>query len=230
MLLGAVRAANRAVDALARAMGACAGWLIVGCALFISFDVLARRFLGFSTQASVELSGYMLGIGIAWGLAAAMEARSHVRIDVLIMRFPPPVRRWLHWVALLMLAVFAGFLVYGAWYTANESWEFRATDNSLIKTPLIIPQGLWLIGLAAFGLMVALRAIEVTLLLRGGSIEEIERLTGPRSYVEEAEETLDVLNASGAAVGATGAAPVGLKEAPSSAPDDGRTAERGRSR
>jgi len=193
MLLVSVRAANRAIDALARLMGACAGWLIIACAFFITFDVLARRFLGFSTQSSVELSGYMLGIGIAWGLAAAMEARSHVRIDVLIMRFPPGIRRWLHWVALLALVVFAGFLVYGAWYTASESWSFRATDNSLLKTPLIIPQGLWFIGLATFGLMVTLRAVEVTLLLTGGSIEEVERLTGPRSFIEEADETLDAL-------------------------------------
>jgi TRAP-type C4-dicarboxylate transport system permease small subunit len=193
MLLVVVRAANRAVDALARFMGACAGWLIVACALFITFDVLARRFLGFSTQSSVELSGYMLGIGIAWGLASAMEARAHVRIDVLIMRVRPGLRRWLHWVALLALAVFAGFLLYGAWYTTKESWDFRATDNSLLKTPLIIPQGLWLTGLGVFGLMVALRVVEVTLLLGRGSIDEVERLTGPRSFVEEAEETLDAL-------------------------------------
>jgi TRAP-type C4-dicarboxylate transport system permease small subunit len=193
MLLVAVRAANRAVDALARFMGACAGWLIIACALFITFDVLARRFLGFSTQSSVELSGYMLGIGIAWGLASAMEARAHVRIDVLIMRVRPGLRRWLHWIALLALAVFAGFLLYGAWYTTKESWEFRATDNSLLKTPLIIPQGLWLAGLGVFGLMVALRVVEVTLLLGRGSIAEVERLTGPRSFVEEAEETLNAL-------------------------------------
>jgi TRAP-type C4-dicarboxylate transport system permease small subunit len=193
-MLAAVRAVNRAVDALARLMGACAGWLFVGCAFFIAFDVFARRFLGFSTQASVELSGYMLGIGIAWGLAAAMEARAHVRIDVLIMRFPSPVRRWLHWLALVALAVFVGFLVYGAWYTARESLDFRATDNSILKTPLIIPQGLWLAGLAAFGLMVVTRVLEVTLLLRGGTIEAIERLTGPRSFVEEADETLEALD------------------------------------
>ncbi|MFM8547676.1 MAG: TRAP transporter small permease subunit [Betaproteobacteria bacterium] len=193
-MLAAVRAVNRAVDALARLMGACAGWLFVGCAFFIAFDVFARRFLGFSTQASVELSGYMLGIGIAWGLAAAMEARAHVRIDVLIMRFPSPVRCWLHWLALVALAVFVGFLVYGAWYTARESLDFRATDNSILKTPLIIPQGLWLAGLAAFGLMVVTRVLEVTLLLRGGTIEAIERLTGPRSFVEEADETLEALD------------------------------------
>jgi len=109
------------------------------------------------------------------------------------MRVRPGLRRWLHWIALLALAVFAGFLLYGAWYTTKESWEFRATDNSLLKTPLIIPQGLWLAGLGVFGLMVALRVVEVTLLLGRGSIAEVERLTGPRSFVEEAEETLNAL-------------------------------------
>ncbi len=83
--------------------------------------------------------------------------------------------------------------MYGAWYTASESLEFRATDNSLLKTPLILPQGLWLAGLAVFGLMVVLRVVEVTLLLSRGGIEEIERLTGPRSFTEEADETLEAL-------------------------------------
>jgi TRAP-type C4-dicarboxylate transport system permease small subunit len=200
-MLDLVRTINRAVDRLARLMGGAAGWLFIGCACFITFDVIARRFFGFSTQSSIELSGYMLAIGIAWGLASAMEGRAHVRIDVLIQRVPPGLRRYLHWVALAMLAVFAGFLVYGAWHTTMESWEFKATDNSLIKTPLIIPQGLWLIGLGVFGLMVCLRVLEVALLLAGGSIEEIEHLTGPKSYVEEADETLQALGVEAPAGG-----------------------------
>jgi TRAP-type C4-dicarboxylate transport system permease small subunit len=192
-MLDLVRNLNRRIDGLARLMGACAGWLFIGCASFITFDVIARRFFGFSTQSSIELSGYMLAIGITWGLASALEGRAHVRIDVLIQRVPAGIRRYLHWIALAMLAVFAGFLVYGAWQTFAESWEFKATDNSLIKTPLIIPQGLWLIGLAVFGLMAVLRVLEVALLLPGGSIAEIEHLTGPKSYVEEADETLHAL-------------------------------------
>lgn len=197
-----VRTLNRGVDRLARIMGACAGWLFIACACYITFDVVARRFFGFSTQSSIELSGYMLGVGIAWGLASALESRSHVRIDVLIQRVPAGVRRYLHWVALVMLAVFAGFLIYGAWHTTLESWEFKATDNSLLKTPLIIPQGLWLIGLGVFGLMTMLRVIEVALLLPTGEIGEIEHLTGPKSYVEEADETLHVLGIDGSVAGA----------------------------
>ena len=192
-MLELVRRLNGGIDVVARFMCGCAGWLFIGCARFITFDVLARKFFGFSTQSSIELSGYMLAIGIAWGLAGALEGRAHVRIDVLIQRIPAGARRYLHWVALAMLAVFAGFLVYGAWQTFAESWEFKATDNSLLKTPLIIPQGLWLIGLAVFGFMAVLRVLEVALLLRGGSIAEIEHITGPKSYIEEADETLHAL-------------------------------------
>ncbi len=188
-----VSAVNRRVDWLARLMGACAGWLFMACAIFITFDVLARKFLGFSSQSTTELSGYMLGVGIAWGLASALEARTHVRIDVLIQRFPTGIKSYLHFLALILLAVFVGFLVYGAWHTTFESWEFKATDNSLLRTPLIIPQGLWLIGLGVFGLMITLRVFEVALLLPSQDIEAIEHLTGPKSFIEEADETLHVL-------------------------------------
>ena len=190
-MLAAVSRANRLIDVLARGMNRCAGWLFVLCALFVTFDVLARKFLGFSSQSTTEISGYMLGVGIAWGLAGALDARTHVRIDILIQKVPPRWRGYLHWLALASLAVFAGFLVYGAWHTTMESWDFKATDNSLLKTPLVIPQGLWLFGIGVFGVMAALRVVEVALLLPGRDIQAIEQLTGPRTYVEEAEEALE---------------------------------------
>lgn len=187
---------NRVIDALARLMSRCAGWMFLACALFITFDVLARKFLGFSSQSTTELSGYMLGVGIAWGLAGALEARTHVRIDILLQKVPPRFRGYLHWLALALLATFAGFLLFGAWHTTMESWDFKATDNSLLKTPLVIPQGLWLVGLGVFGVMAVLRVLEVALLLPKGDIAAIEHLTGPRTYVEEADEALEAIGAS----------------------------------
>lgn len=195
-MLNVVSRANRLIDVLARWMTRGAGWLFVLCALFVTFDVLARKFLGFSSQSTTELSGYMLGVGIAWGLAGALEARTHVRIDILIQKVPPQYRGYLHWLALASLAVFAGFLVYGAWHTTLESWDFRATDNSLLKTPLVIPQGLWLFGVGVFGVMVVLRVLEVALLLPGRNIQAIEMLTGPRTYVEEADEALEAIGSA----------------------------------
>ena len=195
-MIAVVGRANRLIDMLARGMNRCAGWLFVLCALFVTFDVLARKFLGFSSQSTTELSGYMLGVGIAWGLAGALEARTHVRIDILIQKVPPRWRGYLHWLALASLVVFAGFLLYGAWHTTMESWDFKATDNSLLKTPLVIPQGLWLIGIGVFGVMAMLRLLEVALLLPKGDIQAIEHLTGPRSYVEEADEALEAIGSA----------------------------------
>ena len=76
-------------------MTACAGWLFVLCAGFITFDVIARKFFGFSSRSTTELSGYMLGVGIAWGLAGALDARAHVRIDILIQKIPAGIRGYL---------------------------------------------------------------------------------------------------------------------------------------
>ena len=90
-------------------------------------------------------------------MPSALDARTHVRIDILIQKIPPRYRGYLHWTALASLAVFAGFLAYGAWHTTLESWDFKATDNSLLKTPLILPQGLWLAGIGVFGVMAVLR-------------------------------------------------------------------------
>ena len=73
---------RRGVARLGTFMGYAAGWCFIATSALITFDVLARRFLGFSTQATTELSGYALAFGIAWGLAHTLSMRAHVRIDV----------------------------------------------------------------------------------------------------------------------------------------------------
>jgi hypothetical protein len=60
----------------------------------------------------------------------------------------------------------------------------------------VIPQGLWLFGIGVFGVMAALRLVEVALLLPKGDVQAIEHLTGPRSYVEEAEEALEAIGSA----------------------------------
>jgi TRAP-type C4-dicarboxylate transport system permease small subunit len=182
-----------ALGRLARWMNVAAGWLFVFCAVFITAEVLARNLLGFSTQSTTELSGYMLAVGIAWGLANALAERAHVRIDIFINRLPARPRQWLHAVALVCLLALALAMAYGAWYITNESIEFRAADMTGLRTPLAIPQGLWAAGFFVFaGLCVVLLARALLLLARGQGAE-VDRLLGSRSYQDEAREVLDAL-------------------------------------
>ena len=149
-LIAAVASVRRLVAGLGTVMGYLAGWGFILCAAFITFDVIARRFFGFSSQATTELTGYALAFGISWALAHALTTRAHIRIDVLINHLPDRLRHPMHLLSLAALAVFMGFIAKGAYDLLDESILFRATDISLLRTPLWIPQGLWLAGLGVF--------------------------------------------------------------------------------
>lgn len=176
-------------------MNLAAGWLFVFCAFFITLEVLARNFFGFSTKSTTELSGYMLAVGIAWGLAHALAERIHVRIDIFVNRLPARVRHYLHAVALALLAVLAAAMAYGAWYITAESIDFRAADMSGLRTPLAIPQGLWGAGIFVFAALCLVTLAEVLVMLARGRGAEVERMLGSRTYEDEAREVLEALAA-----------------------------------
>jgi TRAP-type C4-dicarboxylate transport system permease small subunit len=184
---------RRVIDTAAHAMNVAAGWVFVACAVFVTADVLARNTLGVSSQSTTEVTGYMLAFGIAWGLPHALSARAHVRIDIFLNNVPLRARQYLHILALLLLAVFVAFLAYGAINLVIESWEFGATDISLLRTPLVIPQGLWAFGLTAFFVLILAMLAEAVLLFAAGDSSGVDRLLGTRSYTEEAQEALEAV-------------------------------------
>jgi TRAP-type C4-dicarboxylate transport system permease small subunit len=181
------------VARLGTAMGYLAGWGFILCAAFITFDVIARRFFGFSSQSTTEVTGYALAFGISWALAHALVARAHVRIDILINRLPPAVRYPMHLLSLAALAVFVGFVAWGAYELVDESLLFGATDISLLRTPLWLPQGLWAAGIGVFLLLILLMLAETTLLVLAGRGAEAEAQLHARTYDEEAEEALEAV-------------------------------------
>jgi TRAP-type C4-dicarboxylate transport system permease small subunit len=193
--IAATALVRRVVSGLARVMGYVAGWAFIACACFITFDVVARRFFGFSSQSTTEITGYALAFGISWALGHTLSARAHVRIDVLINHLPPPARYPMHVLSLASLAVFMGFIAWGAFELVDESLLFRATDISLLRTPLWIPQGLWALGLGVFLLLIVVMLFETLLLVAAGRGAEAEAQLHARSYEEEAAEALEAVGA-----------------------------------
>ncbi len=189
-IISAAAFCRRAVARLGTLMGNVAGWRFILCAAFITFDVIARRFFGFSSQATTELTGYALAFGISWALAHALTTRAHIRIDVLINHLPAQLRYPMHLLSLAALAVFMGFIAKGAWDLVDESILFRATDISVLRTPLWIPQGLWAFGIIVFLVLILLMLAETALLMLAGRGREAEALLHARTYQEEDEEAL----------------------------------------
>lgn len=182
-----------ALQRIAAVMAYIAGWNYIACALFITFDIFARSFLGFSSKTTVEITGYSLAFGIAWGLAHTLAQRCHIRVDVLVNRFAPRPRQLLHGTALLLLLPFAGFIAWVASELVGESWLFDAHDTSALSIPLILPQGLWSFGIVFFAALALVLFVEVALLLLDGRGEEVEKLLGPRTLHDETKEALEAV-------------------------------------
>lgn len=192
-MLRAAGLLRRGVAGLAAGMAWAAGWNYIACALFITADIIGRNALGVSSAATVEVTGYMLACGIAWGLAHALACRAHIRVDVLVTRLP---RRWrapLHLFALILLTGFAGFIAWAAWGLVDESALFDAHDNSALRVPLIIPQGIWAVGISAFLLMCGVLLLESLAALLAGESGRLDALLGSRSLADETQEALEAV-------------------------------------
>jgi TRAP-type C4-dicarboxylate transport system permease small subunit len=170
-----------------------AGWCYLAITLLITFDILARRLLGFSTEATTDVTGYLMAIGMSWALAGTLLERGHVRIDVLVQKLPLRVRTWLHLASLLALMVATGFFVNGAVALARDSWELGATDLSTLRVPMALPQGLWAAGLALLLLATVALMARSLRLLAAGDAGSVDRLLMARNYEDEAAETLEAV-------------------------------------
>ncbi|MDB5416575.1 MAG: hypothetical protein JWR10_4910 [Rubritepida sp.] len=184
---------RRGVAAVAAFMAWVAGWNYIACALFITGDIVGRNLFGVSSAATVEITGYMLACGIAWGLAHTLACRAHIRVDVLVTRLPVKLRAPLHLFSLSLLAVFAVFTAWVAWELVDESALFDAHDNSALRVPMVIPQGIWAVGITAFLVMIFVLLLEGSLALLTGRGDQLDRLLGSRTLEDETEEALEAV-------------------------------------
>ena len=83
-----------------------------------------------------------------------------------------------------------------AWHLVDESILFNAKDTSALSIPLVIPQGLWFVGIAMLAVMSLCLMAEVICLLLMGRAAEIDMLLGPRGYQEETAEALEAVGAA----------------------------------
>ncbi|HBI83492.1 TRAP transporter small permease [Orrella sp. NBD-18] len=170
-----------------------AGFCYLVITVLICFDIIARHLLGFSTEATIELTGYLMAVGMSWGLAGTLFDRGHVRIDVLVQKMPLRVRVWLHLLSLIALIVSTGFYVWGSVSLAMDSFAFNATDLTTLRTPLVWPQGLWAAGFALLllaGFALLFRALKQ---MMTGQQDAMDRALMARTYEDEAAETLEAV-------------------------------------
>ena len=166
------------------------GALVLLAAVLIGVDVTLRKVFNASIGGADELAGYALAIGTAWSLGAALLDRAHIRIDSLYALFPRTLRLALDLAGLALLIAFFGLIARHGWSVAQQSWVSGSRSQSALATPTVIPQSLWLVGLALFVVVGLVLLLYALILIVRGDAAAAAHAVSTRSAAEEVEDEI----------------------------------------
>mgnify|MGYP003627495947 CR=1 FL=1 len=174
------------VQRISRVLAWVAGAIILfGCSVPITIDVFARYFFNRGVVESFEISGYALAACIGLGMAFTVTTKANIRVDLLVKTLPFPLRAVCDIAASVALALVAVALAWFAWGTLEQSWAMNAKSISHLQVPMVIPQGIWWIGLFWFAAVAVLVPIQAVRRLLTGNRTEFQTLLGSTGVADE---------------------------------------------
>ena len=139
-LLTAMRIITKSLDRLYLGMGYLCGTMFLLLALFITYQVIARKY-GIVMAPGMDLmSGFTMAMASTWAFSYALRTGSHVRIDVLLPFMSPKVRWAADQAALGSIVFFIGVTSWKTWVMVLKSYDIGAVTNTYPLVPLWIPQ------------------------------------------------------------------------------------------
>lgn len=176
--------------AYARTAAHVAVWLGGGAmilvSLLVTIEVILREVFLIGLSAATEISSYALAVSTAWAYAFTLLERNHVRVDAFIRLLPARLVVWMDVLALLALIWFGAVLLWYGYGVAAMSLETGALAMTPLETPLWLPQGLWVFGIAFFLAVCVLLLVRALRLIMAGRLAAANGLIGTFSREEEA--------------------------------------------
>lgn len=130
---------SRALDCLYIAAGWLAGLFVV--AIFvIMIGMSAGRLVGFDFKSGDDFASWAMAATAFLGLAYTFRCGEIIRVELLLDRAPPRLRRTLNILGLVVGIIAIG---YFAWYAVDmtyTSYAFNDVSQGVVVVPLWIPQ------------------------------------------------------------------------------------------
>lgn len=175
---------------ISRILAWAAGAIILfGCSLLITIDVITRYLFKRGMVESFEISGYALAASIGLGLAFTVTSKANIRVDILLGALPARLRVVCDILASLALALIAVALAWFAYGTLAQSWALNAKSVSQLQVPMVLPQGIWCVGLVWFACMAVLIPIQAVARLFARDRAGFDALIGSLRVTEEIEQS-----------------------------------------
>ena len=155
---------RRFLDRLYLAAGGLAASFIALIALLMVGQSVLREF-GVRTGAVNDVVAWFCAAAAFFGMAHAFKHGDFVRVTLLLEKLPPPQRRVLEIISLLIGTVSVAYLAWWANKFTYDSYLFNEMAQGLLPIPIWIPQSSFALG--SLLLFVAV-VDELIIVLRGG--------------------------------------------------------------
>lgn len=163
-------------------------FILFGCSLPITIDVIFRHFFNRGLVESFELSGFSFAACIGLGMGYTVVTKSNIRINFLTEKLPQGFQDVANLAAALSLAALASALAWYGGKTLLQTWQMGATSMSRLHWPMVIPQGIWWFGMLWFAVVAVMTLVLAVRRLAAGDRERCEELIGPPNFEDEIEQ------------------------------------------
>jgi TRAP-type C4-dicarboxylate transport system permease small subunit len=152
-------AAGRALAALNGVIVVLSSTALVIASFVLTYSVLSRYFLHFSTDWQDELSVFLI-VGAVFMSAASIQARrGHVAIEAIVSVLPAGVNRVRQVAVDVASFVFCAFFAWKSWLLLDEAWTENFHSESTWGPPLWIPYSLMAVGMTLLGMQILLQIV-----------------------------------------------------------------------
>lgn len=165
----------RIIDNVSERSGRYVSYLMVPLILTVVYSVIMRYYFGHIVHWAFEMSLFMFGIMVMTGGAYALQARAHVRVDILPLRVGHRWNCYLDLLSFLVIIVVCCVVIY---IGSRQAWQSTLQlERSSRQTPFN-PQIWWYKWFIPFSvLLLALQAFSESVktirsLKRGASEEQ----------------------------------------------------------
>ena len=138
--------------------------IAAACLVLIAAGVVLEiglRIFGKSLPGITEVATFALVAASFLALAHTFRHNVHIRITMIIGRFPPNKRRYFEIWALAVSVAISVWLTYYCILLAWDAYEFNDKSDGLLSIPLWIPQGTVVVGIGLLTLSLLEELVKV---------------------------------------------------------------------
>lgn len=129
-------------------------FLFIALTVLIVTEIIARSFFNVSTMIADEYSGYFYLASIFLGLGYTFKEDGHIRINILTVRLPKKIGRYIDIFAGTITLALILFILYFSVKMVIESYKYDMVSETVSETPIYLTQLALPIGLFMFSLAV----------------------------------------------------------------------------